>query len=63
VLWREGETQARVIGIAIHPYLIGFPHRIGALDGALEYMCKHKDVWLATGSEIAAAGRDAVGPA
>jgi hypothetical protein len=52
-----------VIGIAIHPYLIGFPHRIGALDGALDYMCKHEGVWLATGSEIAAAGRDAVGPA
>ena len=63
VLWREGETQARVIGLAIHPYIIGFPHRIGALDGALEYMCKHEGVWLATGSEIAAAGRDAVGPA
>jgi peptidoglycan/xylan/chitin deacetylase (PgdA/CDA1 family) len=63
VLWREGETQARVIGLALHPYLTGFPHRIGALDGALEYMCKHEGVWLATGSEIAAAGRGAVGPA
>ena len=56
-LWREGETQARVIGIALHPYLIGLPHRIGALDSALDYICRHDGVWLATGAEIAAAGK------
>ena len=57
VLWREGETQARVMAIALHPYLTGVPHRIGALDSALEYVCGHEGVWLATGSEIAAVGR------
>ncbi len=57
VLWREGETQARVMAIALHPYITGVPHRIGALDSALEYVCKHEGVWLATGSEIAEAGR------
>lgn len=56
-LWREGETQARVMAIALHPYLIGMPHRIGALDKALEYVCKHDEVWLATGAEIAEAGK------
>jgi len=60
VLWREGETQARVLGIALHPYISGVPHRIGALDAALEHICKHDDVWLATGAEIAEAGRGAV---
>jgi len=29
------------------------PHRIGAFDAALKYICKHKKVWKATGSEIA----------
>jgi hypothetical protein len=29
------------------------PHRIGALDAALKYICKHKKVWKATGAEIA----------
>ncbi|MGE3245165.1 MAG: polysaccharide deacetylase family protein [Beijerinckiaceae bacterium] len=58
VLYREGATQARVMAIAVHPYIIGVPHRIGALDSALEYICKHDDVWLATGAEIAAAGRE-----
>ncbi len=57
VLWREGETQARVMAIALHPYITGFPHRIGALDSALNYICGHEGVWLATGGEIAEAGR------
>jgi peptidoglycan/xylan/chitin deacetylase (PgdA/CDA1 family) len=57
VMWREGDTQARAMGIALHPYIIGAPHRIGALDSALDYICKHEGVWLATGAEIAAAGR------
>jgi hypothetical protein len=41
------------MAIALHPYLIGVPHRIGALDAALKYISKHKKVWKATGSEIA----------
>jgi allantoinase len=53
VLWREGETSGRVMAIALHPYLIGVPHRIDALDSALSYICGHDGVWLATGSEIA----------
>ncbi len=53
VLYREGAKSGRVMAIAIHPYLIGVPHRIGALDAALKYICKHKKVWKATGSEIA----------
>jgi len=53
VLYREGEESGRVMAIALHPYLIGVPHRIGALDAALEYVCGHDGVWLATGREIA----------
>ena len=58
-LWREGETQARVMAIALHPYITGVPHRIGALDRALDYISRHDRVWFATGAEIAAAGREA----
>lgn len=57
VLYREGGEQARAMCIALHPYITGVPHRIGALDSALGYICKHEGVWLATGSEIAQAGR------
>jgi allantoinase len=53
VLYEEGAESGRVMAIALHPYIIGQPHRIGALDAALEYICGHPDVWLATGREIA----------
>jgi len=53
VLYKEGAKSGRVMAIALHPYLIGVPHRIGAFDAALKYICKHKKVWKATGSEIA----------
>jgi allantoinase len=52
VLYREGEESGRVMAICLHPYLIGVPHRIGALDSALKYISEHKNVWFATGSEI-----------
>jgi peptidoglycan/xylan/chitin deacetylase (PgdA/CDA1 family) len=53
VLYREGEESGRVMHIALHPYLIGLPYRIDALDQALEYICRHEGVWLTTGGEIA----------
>jgi allantoinase len=52
-LYREGDRSGRVMHIAVHPYLTGLPYRIGAFDAALKYICKHKEVWKATGSEIA----------
>lgn len=59
-LRRESEERAMVMGIALHPYIIGAPHRIAALDSALEYICRHEGVWLATGAEIADAGKGLV---
>jgi peptidoglycan/xylan/chitin deacetylase (PgdA/CDA1 family) len=51
-LYRESERTAKVMAIALHPYLIGMPHRIGALERALEYICGHDEIWWATGGEI-----------
>jgi peptidoglycan/xylan/chitin deacetylase (PgdA/CDA1 family) len=53
VLYEEGAESGRVMAIALHPYLTGVPHRIGALDAALEYIGRHQGVWRATGGEIA----------
>lgn len=53
VLYREGAASGRVMAIALHPYLTGLPYRIGALDAALEYICRHEGVWRTTGHEIA----------
>lgn len=52
VLYREGAASARVMAIALHPFIIGQPHRIGALELALDHICRHDRVWLATGAEI-----------
>ena len=51
-LWREGANNGRVMSIAVHPYNMGQPHRIGHLDAALKYILSHQGVWAATGSEI-----------
>ncbi|MBI3707195.1 MAG: polysaccharide deacetylase family protein [Proteobacteria bacterium] len=52
-VWREGETQGRVMCIALHPYMMGQPHRIKHLDRALRHILAHDGVWKATGAEIA----------
>jgi allantoinase len=53
VLYAEGEQSGRVMSIALHPYLMGQPFRAKWLDRALDYITRHKDVWLTTGGEIA----------
>ena len=54
VLYAEGAApgDAKVMCISLHPYLIGVPARIRALERALDYVVGHDDVWLATGGEI-----------
>ena len=52
VLYAEGAQNGRVLGIALHPFLIGAAHRIKYLDEALAYIASHDKVWFATGSEI-----------
>jgi allantoinase len=52
VLYREGAESGRVMCIALHPYLIGHPHRSDFLEKAFAYICRHEGVWKATGEEI-----------
>jgi allantoinase len=52
VLYEEGATIPRVMGISLHPFLVGYPHRSKYLDQALKYITDHKDVWVTTGGEI-----------
>jgi allantoinase len=53
ILYEEGAQSGRVMAIALHPYLSGHPFRSRWLDRALEYITGQKEVWLATGGEIA----------
>ena len=48
-LYAEG---GRVMNIAVHPFIMGQPHRIAALSEALDYILGHSGVWCATGAEI-----------
>jgi len=52
-LYAEGATNGRVMSLAIHPYIMGHPHRAKYLDQVLRHICSHADVWHATGEEIA----------
>ena len=52
-LYEEGAESGRVMCIAIHPYVLGQPHRIKYLDEVLSYIMGHDGVWQTTADEIA----------
>lgn len=52
VLYAEGAEHGRVMNIAVHPFIMGQPHRIQALSDALTYIASHPKVWFAKGSDI-----------
>ncbi|MDW8480205.1 MAG: polysaccharide deacetylase family protein [Xanthomonadales bacterium] len=52
-LYQEGERSGTVLCIPLHPYQVSHPHRLAALEEALDYICGHEGVWKATGREIA----------
>lgn len=51
-LYQEGADNCTVLSLPLHPYLIGQPHRIAALEDILKHVTGHEDVWLATAGEI-----------
>ena len=53
-LYAEGALHGKVMNIAVHPFIMGQPHRIEHLEKALQYVLGHSGVWCATGSEIIA---------
>lgn len=54
-LYSESVSVARVMGIPLHPFLVGQPLRIRYFQKAIAHMKAHDRVWFATGSEIAEA--------
>ena len=55
VLYKVGarEGNAKVMAIALHPFITGHAYRVKYLDRALEYITGHDGVWVTTGDEIA----------
>jgi hypothetical protein len=52
-LYVEGAETGMVVCMPLHPFVVGHPHRISALDDVLQHITSHDDVWLATANEIA----------
>ena len=53
-LYVEGASNGTVMCMPTHPFVLGQPQRIAALDEVLSYIMGHPGVWHATGREIAA---------
>jgi hypothetical protein len=51
-LYAEGKTNARIMAIAVHPYLSGVPYRIKYFDMIFKYLKKHPGVVFWRGEEI-----------
>lgn len=43
-LYQESVDSARVMGMAVHPYITGTPHRIKYFEEVIEYMACKRDV-------------------
>jgi allantoinase len=53
LLYEEsGKHGGRIMSVSLHPWVIGQPYRIGALESALAHIMRHPGVWPATGAEI-----------
>ena len=49
----RGDGRPQVMGIALHPYIVGQPYRMRALRGALTHIAEQRDaVWLTTAGQI-----------
>jgi hypothetical protein len=51
-LYEEGEHSARIMSIAVHPYISGVPHRIKYFRKVYEALSKEKGVLFWTGDRI-----------
>jgi allantoinase len=56
VMRRESDRRSLVMGIALHPYIVGWPHRFKHLARALTHLASKADdqVWLTTSGAVAA---------
>jgi allantoinase len=49
---RQSKDQPLVMGIALHPYLVGQPYRLSHLRRALRHIVKQRKAWLTTPGKI-----------
>lgn len=51
-LYQESASHTRIMAIAVHPYIMGVPHRIQYFDKIFQYIKAYDDILFMTGSEI-----------
>jgi peptidoglycan/xylan/chitin deacetylase (PgdA/CDA1 family) len=51
-LYQEGAERAKIMAIAIHPYISGQPHRIKYLEAVYDHINRHAGVLHWNGAEI-----------
>ena len=51
-LYKEGQERAKIMAIAIHPYISGQPHRIKYLEAVYDHVARHAGVLHWNGREI-----------
>ncbi len=49
---QQSKAQPLVMGIALHPYLVGQPYRLRHLRRALQHLCASHKVWFTTPGAI-----------
>jgi len=52
-LYEEGKTNPKMMSVGLHCRLIGRPGRIQSLKKFLDYVLKHKDIWICKRIDIA----------
>jgi len=57
VLAADSLKQPRVLGLPVHPFLVGQPEHISHFKRAIQHMKQSEHVWFAAGSEIVDAYR------
>jgi putative urate catabolism protein len=53
MLYREGESEPRMMSLALHDRLIGRPGRATGLERFLDHVLAHPGVWICRGVDIA----------
>ena len=52
-LYEEGKTNPKMMSVGLHCRIVGKPGRIQALKKFLNYIKKHKNVWVCKRVDIA----------
>jgi allantoinase len=53
VLYKEGETNPKMMSVGLHCRIIGKPGRLKSLEKFLDYVLQHKDIWICKRIDIA----------